>query len=94
MKINLGELREVNLKLLEHLAETIENDVEIDVDFYWDIPAKERYNPNVVPTNPELGQLSDDWFELKRMIDGKPSLNYGLVWLSTILRRLGETSRG
>jgi hypothetical protein len=40
-----------------------------------------------------MGQLTDDWNEVQRIVRGeRDAIGYGLVWLSTILRRLGEST--
>jgi hypothetical protein len=42
-----------------------------------------------------LGQLSDDWGELKRITDGDAEpIGYALVWLAAIRRRVGEKAVG
>ena len=95
MKIKVSQLRTLSNKLLDHLEETGHGEVEVSVDFYWDIPAKHRYEPYTEPGKPDMGQLSDDWTELTKIAEGKAKpVNYGLVWLGSIFRRIGETSTG
>jgi hypothetical protein len=80
--------------LLRHLEETGQAEVEIDDDFYWSVPAEQRYKPYVEPKALDLGQLSDNWAELTKMAAGKSgACGYALVWLSAILRRVGELAK-
>lgn len=95
MKVNVAELRIVANKLLDHLEATGHAEVGVDVDFYWEISSKQRYEPYVEPGPLSMGQLSDDWTELKRIAEGQAlPVSYALVWLASILRRIGETSAG
>lgn len=81
------------LKVLKRLSTEIDlNCVDVisidDVDFYWDVDSKELYNPLTEPSL-MLGQVSDDWNELQRLLDNKSvSLSYDLKRLSVILKLL------
>jgi hypothetical protein len=93
MQVTTKELREIMDRLCSHLEEEGTDCVELDVDLYWFIQKEFVYNPYVHP-DPEdftLGQLSEDWDNLKGIRDGSsPSLGYALVWLASIIRRYGE----
>lgn len=91
MNIDVSQLRAVTEKLLAHV-ESKRTSVEIDVDYYWDIPKDARYDPAVEPKELTLGQLSDDWDELGRIAGGQAEpLGYALVWLAAVMRAVGET---
>jgi hypothetical protein len=77
--------------IFSHLREIQINSVEVDKDFYWDISSDERYDPYQDPKDLSLGQLSSDWEEIQKIASGekKPTV-YTLVWLSSLLRFLGE----
>jgi hypothetical protein len=95
MKVTVSELRQVTNVLLRHLEETGHGEVELDADFYWNIPKERLYDPYVQPAKLTLGQLSDEWNELTRIAQGNVDpLNYDLVRLAAVLRWIGETSRG
>jgi hypothetical protein len=80
---------------MSHVEASGVKEVEIDEDFYWSIPPETRYSPYEDPGEPTLGQLSDDLSELRAMANGqKDVVGYGLVWLASILRRLGEKQIG
>lgn len=95
MKVRTADLRQAVLGLLQHLENTGQRELEIEEDLYWDIPASKRYLPYQEPDELTLGQLSDDWSEVSQMIAGERELvAYGLVWLSAVLRRVGEKAVG
>jgi hypothetical protein len=90
MTVDIEELRAIIAKLLD-AVETNEAEVEIEADYYWDVPNDDRYDRYASPTQLTIGQLSDDWNELKRIGRGEAAaLPYALVWASSILRRIGE----
>jgi hypothetical protein len=81
--------------LLDHLEQSKQAEWEVEEDYYWEAPADGRYNPHAEPGTLSLGQLSDNWGELKRITDGEAEpIGYALVWLAAILRRVGEKAVG
>jgi hypothetical protein len=82
-------------RIFNRLCEALENDgitaVKIEKDYYWHIPAGERYDPYDDPDSLTLGQLSDDLDMLEKLIDEgfEPT---GLDWVhfSAILAAVGE----
>ncbi len=95
MDITLSELKAILLKELDHLEDMGDKTIEIPVDYYWNIPQDVRYNPYKEPEKFDIGQLSDDWQELQKILRGdRDPVIYDLVWLSTVLRAIGEQSLG
>lgn len=91
MKVSVDTLRTATQILLSHLEECGTNEIEIEDDFYWDIPEKYRYAPNDEPKDFTLGQLSSDFDEITKIASGnQPPIGYALVWLSALLRYAGE----
>ena len=91
MEVTTRELRQAVTKLLDHLDEAGHGLLNINNDYYWSIPANQRYDPYKEPAKFTLGQLSDDWSEIKRIIAGESApIGYGLVWLSAVIRAIGE----
>ena len=91
MNIEIARLRRIADQLLTYLEETGRSELEISEDFYWLVEEGEVYNPSRDPSDLTMGQLSDDWSELEAILDGKnPPIGYALVWLSAILRIVGE----
>jgi hypothetical protein len=89
MKINIDELQLILSQLLSRLKESKGADIELNNDFYWDIPSEELYNPYQEPKELTLGQLSDDWQEIKRLTDNQlDSIPYDLKRVSNILKAL------
>jgi hypothetical protein len=95
MKVKTADLRRAADVLWDHLEDTGHSEIEIDVDYYWDVPEGQRYDPYTEPVRLDLGQLSDDWKELTNVLErSSEPVNYALVWLAAILRRIGESSPG
>jgi hypothetical protein len=91
MSITPAQLREVFEVLIRHLEETGVSEIEIDPDYYWDIPAEELYDPYNTPEGLDLGQLTEDWQKLQDVAAGRmPPVGYGLTWLAAVLRAVGE----
>jgi len=91
MDIDIGELAEIAARILRHVQEAHGTHIHLDTDFYWNIPSPDCYKPYEEPTNLDIGQLSDDWGELRRILNGeKEPLSYALVWLASVLRAVGE----
>lgn len=91
MRVNTANLRRACEMLLTHLEATGQPEIEIAEDFYWAIPQNEAYTPYSTPSQLTMGQLSDDWNEIMAIVDGdKEPLGYALVWLASVIRRVGE----
>lgn len=92
MIIQVQDLRRAFEALMSHLEEGGMISAELPWDFYWEIAREELYHPYAEPKQLSLGQLSDDWNELLRITKGEmPPVKYALVWLSTVLRAVGES---
>ena len=92
MLITVAELRRASELLMNHLEAQGRASVQIDHDYYWFVPTDQRYDQYKEPKQLTLGQLSDDWSEIRKILDGKGEpVNYALVWLSSLLRAVGET---
>jgi len=91
MNLRISDLRKATERLLTHLEETGRDEVSLSLDYYWDIPRELRYDNYEQPSDLSLRQLTDDWVELQKILDGKnaPSV-YALVWLASLLRAVGE----
>lgn len=94
MKINSAQLRQAFEVLISHIEAHGETTIELPWDLYWDLPRESLYDPYKEPNNFDLGQLTDDWQELEKIVVGEmPPVGYALVWLSSILRAVGENSK-
>ncbi len=91
MRVCISDLRRVTEKLLAHVEQKYGPTVEIDADYYWNIPEDSRLERYEQPSELDLGQLTDDWSEIQKIVLGeKEPISYDLVWVSAILRTLGE----
>lgn len=91
MKIKLADIEKLTEKLFLYLKNRGVDVIEIPVDFYWHIPKEQIYAPYEQPAQLDVGQLSDDWNELQKVITGiSAPITYNFVWLSAILRAIGE----
>lgn len=91
MEIKLSELRQLCEKLFTHIEEIGFEKIELSSDYYWEIPEEGRYDSFTEPKEFTMGQLSDDWNELQKILRGEHEpLGYALVWYSAILKAIGE----
>lgn len=94
MDISVKDLRAAANRLFDHLQESGRDVVNISSDYYWAIPAESLYNISIQPSDFTIGQLSDDFRELKQIVEGNEPLSYALVWLAAVLRAVGEEIEG
>jgi hypothetical protein len=93
MTVKVSQLRDVCEKLFAHLEENEKDTIEISHDYYWCIGEEQRYNPinDPDPADFTLGQLSDDWTEMEKIIAGnREPIAYAFVWLAAVLQAVGE----
>ncbi len=92
MQVSTSDLRTLTEQLISHLEKKGYHSIEVSSDYYWNIAQETRYDPYQEPLEFDLGQLTDDWAELQKILLGdSPTIGYALVWLSSILRYIGET---
>ena len=95
MRIDVGELRRAANILLDHLEATGRGNIDIQNDYYWSIDPEQRYNVYAQPTDLSVGQITDDWAEVRAIANGeKEAIGYGLTWLASVLRAAGEQTVG
>jgi len=91
MNLKISEIRAVANNLFNYLEETNREEIELDEDYYWMVSSDDAYDPAKDPEELLIGQLSDDWSELKKILQAdSPPIGYALVWLSAIIRIIGE----
>jgi len=91
MKLDIADLRLICEHLFYHLEKQGIETIDIPVDYYWNIPLEQLYNPYKEPSNFNLGQLTDNWQELQRVLESKNEpLSYYFVWLAAVLKAVGE----
>lgn len=86
MTINIKEIEEITSILFSKLKEKYGNNIEIQNDYFWDIVNEELYNPYEEPKTITLGQLSQDYELIKRILNSDDAVAFDLKWLSNILK--------
>lgn len=85
------KLQQVLEVLLDHVYAQQGTSVTVQEDFFWDVAPDDVYNPYEEPAELTLGQLTESWDNLEKILSGdKPVLGYGLVWLGDVLRVIGH----
>ena len=95
--VTLQQLRDATTAMLDHLESYGHTRFELETDYYWSIPREQRCNMHRDPEPKELtiGQLYDDAAHVRKVAAGRDEpMAYSLVWLSTVLREIGETTAG
>ncbi|MCP4608498.1 MAG: hypothetical protein GY845_07275 [Planctomycetes bacterium] len=91
MHIKLADLRSISEKLFTYLESQGVESLDVKVDYYWHIPKEQIYDPYQEPSELDLGQLTDDWCELQKLLDtDSQPITYCFVWLAAILRAIDE----
>jgi hypothetical protein len=91
LSIPIPRLREAFERAIDQLAELEGNTLHLRHDYFWSIPADELYDVYSRPTNITIGQVSESWQHIQDLLDGKTDfLNYHLIWLSDVVRAIGQ----
>ncbi len=90
LRISVEELRALLDGAVKAIEETHGPDIELDADYYWWIPNPDVYDPTTQPTDLTLGRFSDELEFLHNGAKGDYVLSYNAVWLSQLLRAIGE----
>ncbi len=90
MRVPVSLLRRACSLVFDHLESSGCAEIEIDEDYYWNIPDDRLYKVYEEPTGFTAGQLSWDVENVERVVAGdRPVIAYNLVWLASILRFVG-----
>ena len=91
IQIGIGELKRILELLADHIRNESGQTLTISEDYYWEVDERQLYNPTQDPDVFNLGQLSDDWQRLSKILHGEdPPIGYALVWLGAVLRAIGQ----
>lgn len=92
MEIDVVKLKSAIDRLFQHIIETRGvRRVELGSDLYWNMSEEALYNVVDRPQELDIGQLSDDWeFVSKVLEDDATPVAYQLTEVAPLLRRLGE----
>ncbi|MFF0531144.1 hypothetical protein ACFYT3_22495 [Nocardia amikacinitolerans] len=92
LHVSLTELRKSIDLLMDHLDSAADGDtLHLDQDYFWSIPQDELYDVNRTPADLTVGQLSWSWEQLTALLaDPDRAVGHHLVWLSEVLRAIGQ----
>ena len=90
-EIDIESLQRILTVLLDDVRTRHPSVLKLAHDFYWDIPARHRYDSYETPNQFSMGQLTDDLKSLQAIDHGTSDpIPYALVWLGNVLRAFGE----
>lgn len=93
MKVDVDVLERALTRVIAHLRCASQADLQVDQNMYWFIQKSSLNDVTCVPSeqNMSLGDLEDDWKELLALANSeRDPIGYDLVWLSAVLRSLGD----
>lgn len=92
--IRIDELRQASNLLFDELEKKYGEHIDVDNDYYWQIPKEKRYNPNETPLVDGLGQTSWDIEDLQKLVKDKDViLFYHLEKLGEVLRAISAEQK-
>ncbi|GAA3204015.1 hypothetical protein ACFO1B_42635 [Dactylosporangium siamense] len=95
VRVPVDQLRQVFELLIDHVARNSGTGLTVSRDYFWSIPASERYDVYAVPGEFTIGRVSESLANLQGMLeDESKALGYGLVWLADVLRAIGDEAVG
>ena len=95
VRVSVDQLRRAFEILLANVSKDVGTDLPVSRDYFWSIPAPQRYDAYTEPVELTIGQVSESWANLQAMLeDESQALGYGLVWLADVLRALGDEAVG
>jgi len=91
LEVPVETLRHAAEVLLHHLESVAGSTIRLDTDYFWAVPREQRNDPCSRPSELTIGQLTESLDNVERMVsDPDATLSCGLVWLSDVLRAVGE----
>ena len=89
-RITIDEIQKILLLLIEKLRNTVDNNIILKNDFYWNIASNQLYNPYTEPKDITLGQLSDDLSTVRRLLEHEDeALPHDLIKVAEIIKAIG-----
>jgi hypothetical protein len=93
LRIPVDDLRRAAELLLDHIRPAEGDVIELEQDMFWAVPPDALYDVYQEPTELSVGQLTDSWGNVSKLVRGEASpLSYDLVWLSDVLRAIGHAA--
>ncbi|WP_149526262.1 hypothetical protein [Sphingobacterium hotanense] len=96
MKIQKKEVLDVLTLLSKKVNENFGDEIILSSqDYYWQIGLDDMYDVHQETKELMIGQISDDWSELKRLlVNADDAISYDLVRLGELLKLLKYSSLG
>ena len=90
MKIKLNLLEEAVITIFNEMKEQGIDNIDLDSDFYWNVPYASIYDVYNEPTQLDIGQLEDDYEILYEATEKALLVRHNLKNIAAILRYLAE----
>ena len=91
MRIAVDELRRIADQLLTHVESRAGRQIELEADFYWNVPDAVKYDQYEEPKELDVGQLSEDWDRLAAISRGdSPPVGAALAWLGELFKAVAK----
>ena len=91
IEIDVPTLFRATAAVCSHLQEIGISKLQIEHDFFWELPEEKRYDMESKPSDFEVGQLSDNLLSVERIANGSAEpIAFALCWIAPILRAVGE----
>ncbi|OKI16668.1 hypothetical protein [Streptomyces sp. CB03911] len=92
-QIPLDQLRHAFELALRHVEASAGGTVALEHDYFWSVPGDELHDVPDEPGALTIGQLSQSWQHLQDLLaDPDRAVGHHLVWLSDLLRAIGQQS--
>lgn len=90
MKIKLNLLEEAVITIFNEMKEQGIDNIDLDSEFYWNVPSESIYDVYNEPTQLDIGQLEDDYAILYEATKKALLVRHNLKNIADILRYLAE----
>ncbi|MEQ4674211.1 hypothetical protein ABN063_06570 [Providencia vermicola] len=92
MKIELELLEECIMTIFHEMKSQNINTINLESDFYWNVPSESIYDIYKEPIQLDVGQLEDDYKTLCQAKEKDILVRHNLKSISAILRYIAEKS--
>lgn len=90
MKVKLNILEEAVITIFNEMREQGVDNIDLDSDFYWNVPSESIYDAYNEPAQLDIGQLEDDYAILYEATEKSLLVRHNLKNIAAILRYLAE----
>ncbi|RSB20965.1 hypothetical protein [Enterobacter cloacae] len=90
MKVELDLIEKAVVVIFNEMRSRGLSSVELDCDFYWNIPTEQLYNVYEKPNELDIGQITDDYDTLKKHLENDTLIYYNLKNAAAVMRFLSQ----